>query len=615
MTWGQNGRSKQLMVAVVLLFLVLVVRLGYLQIGQRSYYRNLSEENRVQLRRIPALRGKILDCRGEILASNRPSFRIRHNPSRVEMERGKVVKLAHLSGTDWRALAHRLREQYRNRIPVAVSLVEDAGLKAVARVEEHLLDFPSIFVDYRSVRSYEHSRLAAHLLGYVSEITKEELRQPQFDGYYLGDVIGRSGLEQLCEKRLRGRYGWKQLEVDAHGREIRVLDRKESRPGDDVFLTIDARIQRIVEEVFGDGYCGAVVVMDPQNGAILAMLSKPDFDPNLFVGGIDPEGWKRLTEDERRPLFNRVIQGTYPPGSLFKVITAAAALEEGVTDQNRIIVSTGEFRIGNEVFKDWKEEGHGETGILKAIAHSVNTYFYQVGYELGVDALSEYARKFGLGKPTGIDVPGEKGGFVPMANWKKETLGESWYPGDAVNMSIGQGFILVTPLQVANMFSAIANGGILYKPGVIQKIVSEDGRMVYTFEKQVLGEISLSDTTLWIIREGLERAVREGTARYPFMGAKVEVAGKTGTAENPEGEPHAWFVGYTPCQNPRLLVAVLVEHGEFGARTAGKVARQILEKSSALTLKRERGKGRANEDFQARGPSALCERAHGGEEH
>jgi penicillin-binding protein 2 len=390
------------------------------------------------------------------------------------------------------------------------------------------------------------------------------------------------GVEKVCNRYLQGEKGGKQIEVDAHGRALRTISEKDPIPGHNVYLTIDLRMQEIVEKELGERK-GVVLIGDPYTGGIFALVSYPGFDPNLFSWGISESEWDRLRDEPLHPLENRATRGEYPLGSTIKVITASAALEEGIISKEDTLFCGGNFTIGNRVFKGWKEEGHGEINLEQAIIHSCNVYFYQLGLRLGVKRIIRYARLFGLGKSTGIDLESEKPGFLPTPDWKKRRKGEAWYGGDTVNLSIGQGYILVTPVQMLKVISVIANGGYLIKPYLIKKIVGPRGNLIKEFQPQKMEKVPLSSATLNFLRRSLRGVVREGTG-WRAESKTVEISGKTGTAELSEGEkPHNWFIGYASSTHLRLAIVVLVENREediqIAPQIAGKIFSQIFEKN------------------------------------
>ena len=426
-------------------------------------------------------------------------------------------------------------------------------------------------------RVYPTSTFAAHLLGYVREISDEQLRQGR---YRRGDMIGQMGLERLLDEHLRGRDGGERIEVDALGRPVQVMRREEPHPGAQVITTVDRRIQEAAERALA-GHAGAVVVMDPRNGDVLALTSSPAFGLDLFAGNIDREAWQQLVRDPGHPLLNRAHQSQYAPGSVFKVIVAAAGLQEGSLTPMDRTHCTGHFQLGAWTFQDWKQGGHGTVDLRAALVNSCNVFFYQHGLRVGPEAIARYARAFGLGSATGIDLMGEKPGLVPAPELKRRQ-GRPWLGGDTVNVSIGQGQLLVTPLQVARMMAAVANGGILWKPRMVQRVERADGTIAHVEPTRATGHVDLAPVVWAFLRDALAGVVLEGTgnaARLPG----VDIAGKTGTAQSQaksdasRGQDHAWFASFAPVQDPQYVVVVMVERGGKGGQVAAPIARQIYQ--------------------------------------
>jgi penicillin-binding protein 2 len=460
----------------------------------------------------------------------------------------------------------------------AVRLRRGLSLGDVAKIEERRLELPGVAVEVEPQRVYPAATFAAHLLGYVREVTDEQIRQGR---YRRGDLIGQNGLERLLDEYLRGRDGGERIEVDALGRPVRVIQREEPEPGAQVITTIDRRTQEAAERAMA-GHTGAVVVLDPRNGDILALTSSPAYPLDQFTGNLDRENWLRLVRDPRFPLLNRALQSQYAPGSVYKIIVAAAGLQEGSLTPMDRVYCTGRFHLGGWTFKDWKEGGHGRMDLRRSIVHSCNIFFYQAGLRVGPETVARYARAFGLGSPTGIDFPGEKLGLVPSPSSKRERLRRGWTGGDTVNTAIGQGQLLVTPLQVARMMGAFANGGLLWKPRLLQRVEGPNARVLHAEPSLLLGQVNLSPVVWAFLRDALVGVVNEGTgsgARVPG----IKVAGKTGTAQSiahsraDRGQDHAWFASFGPAEDPQVVVVVLVEGGGKGGQVAAPIARTIYE--------------------------------------
>lgn len=563
-----------------MLALVLVTgQLWYLQILEGQHFLDASEKNRIRVRPIAAPRGILYDRNGIPLVDNRPAFRLalipRELPREPASRNAVLARLAALLHIPYEELTEAAGRVSADSF-LAVRLRRGLSLEDMAKVEEWKIELPGVIVEVEPQRIYPSSRFAAHLLGYVREASGEQLKQGR---HRRGDMIGQSGLEQALDEFLRGRDGGEQIEVDALGRLVRMVQQTEPQPGAKVVTTIDRRIQEAAEAAM-EGTAGAVVVMDPRNGDVLAMLSTPAFEIDRFTGTIDRAAWLHVVQDPDHPLLDRTIQGQYPPGSLFKIVVATAGLQEGTITPADRVLSTGEFRVGGRVFKDWKKGGHGWVDTRRAIAQSCNVFFYQAGLRIGGEMIARYARAFGFGQSTGIDLPGEKVGFIPGPRTVRRR--EVWQAGDVVNMAIGQGRVLVTPVQVARFMAAVANGGVLWKPRLVQRI-ERPGRGVVWYEGgTVMGRVEAAPAVWAFLREALWAAVNDGGtgggARIPGL----DVAGKTGTAQTiansraDRGEDHAWFAAFAPARDPEVVVVVLVERGGKGGQVAAPIARKIL---------------------------------------
>jgi len=583
-------RVSNTVFCVMAVFVLLGVRLLYLQVIMGDTYRRLSETNSIRLQRIDPTRGLIFDRHGRMLVDNRPAYAL-----------SIILKDAKPLGRTLTLLARYMAvpvQEFRDKIArqkgvpsyKPILLMNDIGRDALAVIEAHRYELPGIVVDVKPIRNYLDGPLAAHLIGYMGEISARELRSKRYASYDGGDFIGKYGVEKSFESDLRGERGGRQVEVNARGQVVRVLDTVPAVPGDNLYLTIDNRLQEKAETLLA-GQAGAIVAMDPNNGEILAMASAPSFDPNAFVEGMSQAQWKKLSSNPLRPLENKAIQGEYPPASTYKIVTALAGLEEGVITEDTILYCPGYYRLGNRVFHCWKRWGHGHLNVVSALAQSCDVFFYQVGQQLGVDRLAWYARACGLGARTGIRLEHEASGLVPTAAWKRRRFGEPWQGGETLSVAIGQGYDMVTPLQMAVLTSAVANGGIRYVPRIIRAIRSSNGRMISSGVTRVAGRLPASKETLRIIRKGLFEAVNSpvGTARIARIDG-ISVSGKTGTAQvfsertgntKEKNMPlqlrdHAWFVAYAPSDAPRIAVAVIVEHGEHGASAAAPLARDLI---------------------------------------
>src|SRR5579884_215461 len=554
------------------LLAILALRLWQVQIVQGDYFLRLSQEHGLRVTSIPAPRGLIVDRRGRPIAATRPAFTVAVLPMEMRHPREEVPLLARLLALDPQDVTRRLAAS-RDRPFEPVRLRRDVPKEVVAAVEESRMDLPGVLVEIEPVRQYIYRDLAAHLLGYLGEISDAELRSLRAQGYGPGELIGKDGIERAYDRYLRGRNGQIQVEVDAQGRPFRTLGTVPAVPGDTVVLGLDLDVQRAAEAALGDR-AGAVVAMDPANGAIVAMVSHPAFDTDLFSAGITRAAWSSLLRDPRQPLIDRAIQGGYPTGSVFKIVTASAALDLGLVNPDTRFYCPGFYNLGGHIFHD--HEAHGHLNFLDAIAQSCNVVFWTVSRPVGPEHLAAYARMFGLGQRTGIDLPQESRGVVPDPGWKRRVYRQPWYAGDTLNTAVGQGYVLATPLQVARMLAAVANGGELVTPHVVTEVRSPEGQVVARIAPPSAGRVRVSAQTMAVLQAGLAAVVTRGTASSIQIPG-LAVAGKTGTAENPHGKPHAWFAGYAPADAPRLVVVAIVENAGFGAEFAAPIVRRVVE--------------------------------------
>jgi penicillin-binding protein 2 len=556
-------RLLVLRIALVAAVAALVVRVGQLQLLRGGELRLASEQNRLRQVRLPAPRGVVTDRAGRLLVTNRPAVAVLLDADVLRRHRAvsALDELGPIVGVPGAELRRRVEAAYETFQPVVAA--GDLSLAAIAQIEERLPHWPGVRLVGQPARRYPQQALAAHVLGYVREISARELDAWRDRGYHQGDGVGKAGVEKVCESALRGRDGGEQVEVDARGRPVRVLGTVAPKPGGDVALTLDAEVQRVADQALANR-AGAIVAMDPSTGEVLAMASAPTFDLNLMSGAIAPEHWAYLN-GPAAPQNNRAIAGCYPPGSAFKIVTACAALEAGQATEASRFFCPGYLRIADTTFHCWQRSGHGSLDFIEGFSQSCNVMFAILGRRVGAQALAAMARRFGLGATTGIDLPGEAEGLIPTPAWK-EARGGIWYPGDTCQMAMGQGDVLVTPLQACREVAAIANGGHLVTPHVVRTPHSRGAGSA----------IGLSPATVRTVQAGLTAVVERGTARA-LASSSVAIAGKTGTAQNPHGVEHAWFVGYAPRDRPRVAVAVVVEHGGRGAATAAPIARRLIE--------------------------------------
>ena len=595
-----KGRYKYFIAFVGVAFFLIFVRLWHFQVIKGSEFRRLSENNCIRIRENPADRGMLLDRKRRVLAHNRPSFEVYLVPEDLKENPEVVVKVGEMLNMAQDEIKNKLQSLKRRPPFKPVKIKSDVDWQELALLESNRVYLPGLIVDVRPRRAYHYGNLASHLIGYLGEVDENELKQSKDTPYRMGALIGKYGVEYRWEADLRGVDGGRQVEVDALGREIKPLQSLEPFPGNNLILTIDLDLQKTAEEAFQDKN-GALIAMDPKNGKILAMVSKPSFAPDLFARNISPEEWKSLMENPHHPLQNKGIQGQYPPGSVFKIVTAIAGLESGIITPNTQMTCTGTYPYGNRDFRCWKEGGHGTLSLHRAIVESCDIYFYQVGLKVGVDRIAHYAKELGLGRTTGILLPHEKPGIVPSTSWKKKRLGVPWYSGETLSLAVGQGYLNTTPIQLITLISAISNGGKLYLPQVVERVENIYGDTLKEYPPVETGKADISEDTLHIIQEALSGAVNEphGTG-WACALKEVKVAGKTGTAQvvrmaqdfkkgDMDRMPlkfrdHAWFVAYAPCEDPQISMAVLVEHGGFGAAAAVPIAKKVIEKYLSLNL-------------------------------
>lgn len=585
---------------IVLVLALLTVRLWQLQVVEGEQFRTSSENNRIRLKRSPPLRGLIYDRQGRVLVDNRPAYNVVLVPEDTPNLGATLTALGtHLTANPTLSVETLPRDPRRPSYE-GIVLARDVKWSTLVAVESHQLEIPGVSVEVGSKRRYPLDGLAAHILGYVGEVNAQEMER--FPQYRLGDLIGKFGLEKKWETDLRGMGGGQQIEVDAVGKRLRVLNEVEATAGQSLVLTLDQDLQRRTEEILGARE-GAIVVLGVQTGEVLAMVSRPGFDPNIFARGVTVDEWRSLMKDPLHPLTNRAIQGQYPPGSTFKVMMAAAALEKKVITPATRFYCPGGLQFGRRYFRCWKKGGHGSVNLQQAIARSCDVYFYQVGQRLGINAIAEYARRFGLGQRLGIALDHEAAATIPDADWKKRVLGAPWYAGETLSVVIGQGYVTTTPLQMAVAAATIANGGTVYRPHIVKRVLSPEGETVKELTPEVVHETGIQAETLQLVRAGMVDVVNSawGTGKKAKL-PDVLVAGKTGTSQVIGGtkgkgtqlprqyRDHAWFIAFAPAEAPEVAVACIVEHaGEGGGAAAAPLVQQVLAAYFSLTRGGERG--------------------------
>jgi penicillin-binding protein 2 len=587
---------------ITLMLLILFGRAFYLQGMKGEYYLGIAEKNRIRIYNLTAPRGIIYDRNGEALVKNIPNFALFIVPYDL-----KSSKVAEAAGLAWLAenltpedfadmnekldkISKKSKEYFE---PVLIKGDFDFEKAMALRIES--VNYPGIEIEVAPEREYlmKYADLPAeslsHLLGYVGRINPEEYQEQSKNGYLYNDNLGKTGLELVYEKILRGKYGKEQIEIDSTGKAVKILAKEDLQKGDNLYLSIDAQIQAKLESLMKNHMAkigkrrGSAVVMDPNNGEILAMVSLPAFDDNLFAKGISQDDYSKLANDEDKPLFNRAVSGEYPSGSVIKPVIAAAALTEGIVKEWTAFLSVGGIRIGEWFYPDWRAGGHGMTDVRKALADSVNTYFYIVGggfgdvKGLGVYKIDEYLELFGIGKPTGIDLPNELDGLVPTPEWKEQTKNEKWYIGDTYHLAIGQGDLLVTPLQVANYTAVFANRGKLLRPRIVDRVYNQKDKKESQVETEYIKENFIDQDIIGIIRSGMRQCVTTGSGKI-LRGLPVTSAAKTGTAQwGLDKTPHAWFTSFAPYENPELVLTILIDEAGEGSAVAAPIAYEFYD--------------------------------------
>jgi penicillin-binding protein 2 len=555
------------------LFIFLILNLLRLQILRGNYYKQLSEKQKTHIVIEHAPRGEILDCRNEPLVSNKTAFVALFYPfSQNTTPPDELLdKLSYLF--EDKKIAIKIIHGWKTG--QIVRLAENLSREDMFKIQEQRLVLSGISVVEESRRDYHMAEANSHLIGYLNEVTKDELESLKHEGYKIGDWIGRRGLEKAYEGVLHGKDGGWEIEVDAQGRQTRLVRHVPPVIGNNIYTTIDGHLQQIAYDAImkTPTQKGAVIGIDPRNGAIRILVSCPGYDPGLSL----TREFGQYLVDDNLPLFNRAVQGLYPPGSIFKIVTFSGALNENIiTPDKTFAPCTGAFTLGTKIFKCWDKKGHGILNLTDALAKSCDVYFYQLGLKIGEKVIVDYARKFRLDKPTGIELPSEKTGFVPSPEWKKEKLNQQWTAGDTVNMAIGQGSLWITPMQIAVMMSAVANRGTFYQPFIVDRIESQEEDVLYRSSVIKKGEVQLRPEVWDSLHEALKKVVREGTGQACKI-KDFDVSGKTGTAQNPQGDDHAWFGAYAPSDNPELALVVLVEHGGHGAAVSVPIAKEIFK--------------------------------------
>lgn len=577
-----SSKYKWCTLVLVITMTVLLIRLWDLQIMRGAEMRKLSEQNRIRVKKIVAPRGIIYDRMGKVLADTRPSFNIYLTPEDIRDFSQTVDGLAKLIACDREEIIEKMKAASGMPPSFPIKIKSDIPMDEVARVEAHRVYIPGISIQIEPKRNYPYAASFAHVIGYVSEVSDQELKdKKKYKDYSPGDYIGKYGLERAYENDLRGVDGEKRVEVDAIGREVRTLDVIDPIPGNSLHLNLDLELQLSADKAL-ETRKGAAVALNPKTGGVLVLASRPGFDPNLFASGISKTDWQKIALDKLHPLQNRAIQGGYPPGSTFKILLALRALDLGIINERTTFSCGGGFAYGNRVFKCWKKGGHGSVSVHRAIVESCDVFFYNVGLKLGVDRIHDFGNTLGLGRATGVDLPNEQKGLLPSTEWKKRRYNQPWYEGETVSVAIGQGAVWLTPIQLAMLSSFVAADGKNYKPQIVNRIVSTEGKVIKTFEPVVNADVKLKPGVLTIVKNGMRGVVNEpgGTAGASKV-QNVLMSGKTGTAQAGSDKvklgDHAWFIAYAPSDDASVAMAILVEHGLHGSSAAAPIAKGITE--------------------------------------
>ena len=592
-------------ILIIIFFSILLVRFFYLQVTQHNEFSGQASSNRITLIPTPPVRGEIVDINGVPLAKNYPVFSLEVIPSRIEGKMEDVIealkKYVDITPTDLKRFK-KYRESYRKfeNIPLKLRLTDEEA----ARLSVHLREFKGIEVNSRTFREYPYGKLTSHFLGYIGRISdkdKEMLEEEGLTALYRGSThIGKSGLEKYYEHQLHGIPGYQEVEKDAYGNIVRVLKNVPSKMGQTLRLGMDIRMQQEADRILGDRR-GALVAINPQDGTVLAFVSKPSFDPNLFIDGIDSDTWKMLNDDWKKPLINRVTQGLYPPGSTFKPFMGMALLESGKITQNTIIPAPGAWSIpgSRHIFRDSVRSGHGSANLSKAIQVSSDTFFYRLGYEMGIDKASPYLAQFGFGQKTGIDLPSEYVGVLPSREWKAKRFAKSsdptakeWRAGEMVSVSIGQGYNAYTPLQMAHATASLANNGVVHQPHLVKEILDFGARKITRINPNPERQIPFKADNFEYVKRAMEKVLKPGgTAHRIGGGLAYTMGGKTGTAQvvqikqggrynaaalREQHRDHAWFISFAPLEKPEIAIAVILENGGWGAYAA-PLAREMTD--------------------------------------
>lgn len=580
-TYEALGRINVLSIIVAAAFFLLVGRLFYLQVIKGAHYSKMADNNCVSLVKLKAPRGEIYDRNYVKLVANKPSYMLGiipyHFARNADNEKA-VNRISAITSVAPEIIEKRLKRRHEY-ILEPVIIKRDIESRELFFLEEIKNEVSGITILQEPKRHYDHGNAASHVLGYVGEISEEQLKMRRFEKHSAGDIIGQAGVESFYDQEVRGKDGAVYILTDAQGRQKEIMETIKPEPGKNLVLTIDLRLQRFTEDLLeARKIKGVVIAADPKTGEILCMVSKPDFNLGHFSGRINVREWKNLIRNKDNPMTNRAVQGLYSPGSIFKIPVGYGALEDKINDASTSYLCEGIHWIKTWPYKCWRRTGHGWVDFNRSMAESCDVYFYKSGIKMTVEGLHKYALMFGLGEKTGIDLPGERSGVVPSREWKRRVVRSPWFPGNTVMMSIGQGYMTSTPIQMLNLINVMANDGYAFMPRVLKAVTADDRKIIRRTEIKKLFEIKISRKNLELMRRALRLVVSGGRgtgAKSRIQG--IRVAGKTATVENPQGENHAMFVAYAPYEKPEISVYVLVEHGGGGGDVAAPVAKEVME--------------------------------------
>lgn len=576
-----SDRGMIFKISVIGAFFFLIVRMGYLQIYKGDEYKYKSENNRVKFLRVEALRGNIVDVNDEIIATNKIGYRLNYLNER-KFDDNILKSISELTGRSKEYIEKRIKYGEISMYTRENTIMEDLDEETAHKILERKNEFPYLQVETYFKRKYINDESASHLIGYVKKISNKEYENLKDEGYDDRDIIGKEGIEKQYDKVLRGEKGYEYFEVNARSVAQKTIKKKPSVKGKDVHLTLDMRLQRYMEDVFKEkNLVGSMIAINPKNGKVLTMVSYPTYPLNTFSSSIPADLWNDILYDERKPLTNKSISGEYPPGSVFKPFVAFSFLEAGL-DPKEKFYDNGAYRIGEWQWRSWKHGGHGNVDLRKAIIESANVYFYRGAHEYGSGVITKNVKNFGFGKPTGIDIPGEKSGLVPSPEWKKKRFKEGWYTGDTIIFAIGQGYMTATPLQVAQAYSVLANKGYAYQPRLVDYIT--DGVTKEETSKVKSIEVNYPDRYYKLLKDAMIGVVEEQNGTGKILRTQgLKIAAKSGSAQNSHfKETHAWVAGYFPADNPEIVFVVLLQGAGSGGAVAGGVAKKFIDQYLSL---------------------------------